>query len=261
MPELLNLKGRVAMVTGAGQGVGRQVALYLAQHGAPVVVNDYFGDRAESVAHEIEQGGGRAVSVQADVTQHGSVTDMLQAGERALGPIDILVNNAGNAGPSASTGDGVPFWETDPTDWAKWIDVNFLAVLTVSRTVLPGMVQRNYGRIVTIISDAGRVGEPHVVAYSAAKAAAAGATRAIAKAVGPHGITANCVALGAVSTPTTAPLLDNERVRSALLRNYTIKRVGQPEDPAGLVVLLCSDAASWITGQTYPVNGGYSFAL
>lgn len=262
MPDLMDLKGRVALVTGAGQGVGRQVALYLAEHGASgVVVNDYFQERADAVASEITEAGSRAIGVQADVTDLDSVTAMVTAGEEEFGQVDILVNNAGNAGPTASIDEAAPFWETGPEDWAKWMDVNYYGVLHSIRAALPGMVERNYGRIVTVISDAGRVGEPHLVVYSGAKAGAAGLMRGVAKAVGRHGITVNSVALAAIETPTTAPMMEDDAARKAMLRAYVIRRVGTPEDPAGLIVFLASDAASWITGQTYPVNGGYSFSM
>lgn len=262
MVDLLNLKGRVGLVTGAGQGVGRQVALYLAEHEAGgVIVNDYFQDRADAVAKEINDAGGKAIGVQADVTHLDSVTAMVAAAEDAFGQVDILVNNAGNAGPTASIADAAPFWETGPDDWAKWMDVNYYGVLHSTRAVLPGMVERSYGRIVTVISDAGRVGEPHLVVYSGAKAGAAGLMRGVAKAVGRYGITVNSVALAAIETPTTAPMMETAEAHKAMLRNYVIRRVGRPEDPAALIVFLASDAASWITGQTYPVNGGYSSAM
>lgn len=259
--QLMDLEGRVALITGAGQGVGRQVALYMHEHGAAgVVVNDYFQERADAVAEEIVQAGGHAIGVQADVTDYDAVTRMVTTAEQEFGQVDILVNNAGNAGPTASISDATPFWETGAEDWAKWMDVNYFGVLHATRAVLPGMVERTYGRIVTVISDAGRVGEPHLVVYSGAKAGAAGLMRGVAKAVGRYGITVNSVALAAIETPTTAPLMADEQARKAMLRSYVIRRTGDPKDPAGLILFLASDAAEWITGQTYPVNGGYSFA-
>lgn len=261
MSQLMDLEGRVALITGAGQGVGRQVALYMHEHGAAgVVVNDYFQERADAVAEEIVQAGGHAIGVQADVTDYDAVTRMVTTAEQEFGQVDILVNNAGNAGPTASISDATPFWETGAEDWAKWMDVNYFGVLHATRAVLPGMVERTYGRIVTVISDAGRVGEPHLVVYSGAKAGAAGLMRGVAKAVGRYGITVNSVALAAIETPTTAPLMADEQARKAMLRSYVIRRTGDPKDPAGLILFLASDAAEWITGQTYPVNGGYSFA-
>jgi 3-oxoacyl-[acyl-carrier protein] reductase len=189
---------------------------------------------------------------------------MVEGARRRFGRVDVLVNNAGNAGPDGSIAEPTPFWETEPASWERWISTNFYGVLHCTHAVLGGMVAQRYGRIVTVISDAGRVGEPHLAVYSAAKAGAAGLTRAVAKAGGGAGVTANCVALGATVTPTLAGLAaleqDEERL-ARFLRAYVVKRLGHPADAAAAAVFLASDAASWITGQTLPVNGGYSMAL
>jgi 3-oxoacyl-[acyl-carrier protein] reductase len=260
MSDLLDLKGRVAMVTGAGQGVGRQVALDLAAHNAGVViVNDFYEERAAAVADEIRAVGTKAVPVSFDVTDYEAVQAGIAAAAEG-GPVDILVNNAGNAGPEHSISDARPFWETGPAEWGPWIGANFFGVLNCARAVIPEMVSRGYGRIVTVISDAGRVGEPNLVVYSGAKAGAAGFTRGLAKAVGRHGVTANCIALSAMRTPASEPLLDDPEMVRKMLRTYVIKRLGEPSDASAMALFLASDAASWITGQTYPVNGGYAFA-
>jgi 2-hydroxycyclohexanecarboxyl-CoA dehydrogenase len=262
LAELLDLTGRVALVTGAGQGVGEAVAGMLAEQGAAVAVNDYYGDRAAAVAEAIADRGGRATGVQADVSSGDSVASMVAEVERRLGPIDILVNNAGNAGPERSALEpDPPFWESSPEDWAPWIAVNYTGVMLVTRAVVGGMVERRRGRVVTVISDAGRVGEPDLVVYSGAKAGAAGFMRGLAKAVARHGVTANCVALGGVRTPMIAPLLADEALAKKITRAYPLGRLGEPADAAALIAFLASDAASWITAQTYPVNGGYSVAL
>lgn len=261
MQDILDLKGRIALVTGAGQGVGRETAIYLAAHDAAVVVNDFYAERAEAVAAEIEAAGGRAVGVACDVTDHGAVRAMVADAERELGPIDILVNNAGNAGVSSEVWDTKPFWETEPEEWRRWVDVNFFGVLNCTNAVVGGMVERGFGRVVTVISDAGRVGEPNLVVYSGAKAGAAGFVRALAKAVGRAGVTANCVALSAMRTPATASVTEDAETLKKLLRPYVIRRLGEPADAAALILFLVSDAAPWITGQTYPVNGGYALAL
>ncbi len=261
MGELLDLTGRVALVTGAGQGVGAATAKLLAGQGATVAVNDYFEQRAATVVAEITATGGRAHPVTADVTDVASIDTMIASVERDLGPVDILVNNAGNAG--ATTAPDLrppPFWESDPADWAPWIAVNYTGVMLATRAVLAGMVERGHGRIITVISDAARVGEPDLVVYSGAKAGAAGFMRAIAKAVGPRGITANCVALGGIRTPAIEPLLQDAAFAKRLLRAYPMGRLGEPADAAALITFLASEAASWITGQTYPVNGGFSVA-
>jgi 2-hydroxycyclohexanecarboxyl-CoA dehydrogenase len=260
--ELLDLSGRVALVTGAGQGVGEAVARMLAEQGAAVAVNDYYADRAAAVVDTITAAGGRAHGAQADVSVGDSVNAMVNEIERELGPIDILINNAGNAGPERSALEpNPPFWESSPEDWAPWIAVNYTAVMLVTRAVIGGMVERGFGRVVTVISDAGRVGEPDLVVYSGAKAGAAGFVRGLAKAVARHGITANCIALGGVRTPMIASLLENEDLAKRITRAYPLGRLGEPVDAAALIAFLASDAASWITAQTYPVNGGYSVAL
>jgi NAD(P)-dependent dehydrogenase (short-subunit alcohol dehydrogenase family) len=260
--ELLDLTGRVALVTGAGQGVGEAVARMLADQGAAVAVNDYFAERSERVAGAIADAGGSAHAVTGDVSDWDGVTTMVSEVERELGPVDILVNNAGNAGAERSAFQPSPaFWETGPEDWDPWIAVNYTGVMIATRAVIGGMVTRGRGRIVTVISDAGRVGEPDLVVYSGAKAGAAGFMRGLAKAVARHGVTANCVALGGVRTPTTEPMLRDERLAERLARAYPLGRLGEPADPAALIAFLASDAAAWITAQTYPVNGGYSVAL
>jgi NAD(P)-dependent dehydrogenase (short-subunit alcohol dehydrogenase family) len=133
--------------------------------------------------------------------------------------------------------------------------------IDATHAVLGGMVARGQGRVITVISDAGRVGEPGLIVYSGAKAGAAGFMRAIAKDVGRYGVTANCVALGATLTPAIEPALADEATRGKAVRPYPLGRLGQPADAAALITFLASDAAAWITAQTYPVNGGYSVSV
>lgn len=259
--EFLNLNGRTVLVTGGGQGVGRAVSLRCAEFGASVVVNDFHLDRAETVAREITDLGGTALPAQCDVTDYNDVAAMVKQASDDLNPIDILVNNAGNAGPAADPmAPAPPFWETDPQQWQPWVETNFFGVLNACRAVLPGMVHANHGRIVTVISDAGRTGEPNLAVYGGAKAGAAGFSRGLAKAVGRHNITVNCVALSTINTPGVASALQNEEIAKRALKHYVIRRFGEPDDPARVVLFLASDAGEWITGQTYPVNGGYAIS-
>ena len=258
MSDLLRLDGKTILVTGAGQGVGRQTALHCARHGATVVVNDFHAERAEAVAEEIRAAGGMARAHGCDVTDYVDVQEMVAT----VGQIDVLVNNAGNAGPVRDPmRPAPPFWETEPKEWEPWLGTNFYGVLNCARAAVPGMVERQRGRVITVISDAGRVGEPHLAVYSAAKAGAAGFSRALAKAVGRFNVTVNCVALASMRTPGVATATANADLVKSMLRSYVIRRLGEPDDAAALILFLASDAAGWITGQTYPVNGGYSFAV
>jgi NAD(P)-dependent dehydrogenase (short-subunit alcohol dehydrogenase family) len=249
MSAEMELSGRRALVTGAGQGVGRSIACSLARAGAAVVVNDIVADRAEAVAAEIRGQGGDATPRVFDLTRWAEVEASVP------GDIDIVVNNAGNAG-AGGWPDMLDFAETDPATWDRFITINLLAPMYVVRAALPGMTARGWGRVITIVSDAGRVGERGLAPYSAAKAGAAGFTRAIAREAGRHGVTANNVSLG-----TIAPEGESESPDNRLLKRYVIRRFGQPSDVAPMVTFLAGEQAGWVTGQTIAVNGGYSFTL
>ena len=253
----IDLAGHRALVTGAGQGVGRSIALTLAAAGAALVVNDVSGERAGEVAAQIVAAGGDAVAATFDVTDWEATRAAVDAGR----PIDILVNNAGNAGSARLA--LAPLVETSPADWEPYLRVNLYGVMHCTRVVLPHMIAAGWGRVVTIVSDAGRTGERQLAAYAAAKAGAAGFSRSVAKEVGRHGITVNCVSLGTMGTPTAGVDLATSSVPDLdrILRAYVIRRLGEPEDAAAMVAFLASPLASWITGQTIPVNGGYSMAL
>ena len=260
--NILDLKGRIGLVTGAGQGVGRAVALHFASNNAGgVVVNDFRLERAEAVAAEVEKLGCKALAAQCDVTDYNAVSAMFDTARKKFGAVDILVNNAGNAGPDPTAVVRKPFWEQEPKDWQPFLATNLFGVMNCVRAAGPAMVERSYGKIVTVISDAGRVGEPHLEIYSGAKAGAAGFMRAVAKDLGRNWVTANCVALGATRTPAIAARSEDPEVRKRILKVYQIKRLGEPEDAANMILFLSSDASGWITGQTIPVNGGYSFAM
>lgn len=268
----LFLRDRVALVTGAGRGIGRAIALMLATEGARVAANDYFEERAASVAAEIEAAGGIAIGVPADVTDGDAVRAMVDRVARELGPIDILVNNAGipvpAAGDPAAGGGGSYFVETTREGWDRTMGVITYGVLNCTSAVIPGMIERNYGKIVSIISDAGRVGEPRLGVYSMAKGGVIALSKAIAKENGRFGINVNCVSPGATETETMLagreqqdPEERQQRMRQ-LGRMYPmargLDRLGTPQDIANAVAFLVSDRAAWITGQTLSVSGGYS---
>jgi len=264
MTDILDLAGRVALVTGAGQGVGRQIALHLAAHNAGgVIVNDYVLDRAEAVAEEIRTGGAKALAVQADVSQPDSVKAMVARAEAEFGAVGVLVNNAGNAGANPSPDLRKPFWETGPEVWNSYLGVNLYGVMNCTAAVIPGMIGRQApGRIITIISDAGRWGDAGLEIYAGAKAGAAGFMRSVARSLGRHQITANCVAIALTATPAVERTLKGhpERLKRQMER-YIIRRPGRPDDVANMALFLASDASSWISGQVYPVNGGFTLAL
>ncbi|HEV2363165.1 MAG TPA: SDR family oxidoreductase [Caulobacteraceae bacterium] len=265
MTDILDLGGRVALVTGAGQGVGRQIALHLggASGSGGVAVNDFVLARAEAVAEEVRAAGGKAVALQADVSDQASVKAMVEKARAELGPIGILVNNAGNAGANPSPELAKPFWETGPQVWNSFLGVNLYGVVNCTGAVIPGMIERRApGRILTIISDAGRWGDAGLEIYAAAKAGAAGFMRSVARTLGRYQITANCVAIALTDTPAVQATLhgDQERLKRQM-EKYIIRRPGQPRDIANMILFLASDASPWITGQVYPVNGGFTFAL
>jgi 3-oxoacyl-[acyl-carrier protein] reductase len=253
------LGGRHAMVTGGGQGVGRAIALRLAADGAgTIVVNDLFADRAEAVAEEVRRNGGQALALAADVTDLAAVTLLAEKARSELdGPVQIVVNNAGL--PPGQF-DLRPFVDTEPAAWEPLIRLNLYGVLHVTHAFLRPMLDAGWGRVVTIVSDAARAGDPRQAVYAAAKAGAAGFMRSLASEVGRAGVTANCISLASIRADIErGQPVDEEVARH--YRGYAIRRPGHPDDIAPLVSYLSSDDASWVTGQTYGVNGGYTFGL
>jgi 3-oxoacyl-[acyl-carrier protein] reductase len=250
----ISLEGRRALVTGGGNGVGTEIATALVAAGAFVWINDIYEDRATEVATKLG-GPDHARAVKADVTSPLKIRRMREE----TGPVDILVNNAGIP---TSGFELKRFVDTDPEDWEDAMRLNLGAVLHVTHAYVGAMVEQGWGRVVTIVSDAGRKGERFQVIYGSAKAGAMGFMRGLAAEVGAHGVTANCVALATIRTPQIAgTMADNPDLERKLTRAYLVPRLGEPADPATLVALLCSDAGAWMTGHVYPVDGGYAPAL
>lgn len=256
MAVSLDMDGKSVLVTGGGNGLGAEIASLFIQSGADVWVNDISGERAlETVERLNEVGPGKARPLVFDITQYDSIVEMVEFS----GPVDILVNNAGI--PSG----GLPidnFVDQQQESWEPIMRLNLGAVTLVTHEYLPGMIDRNWGRVLTIVSDAGRRGERKQVMYGAAKAAAMGFSRGLAAEVGRYGVTVNCISLGSMMLGPIADIAEtNPEFLAKLAKPYPMGRLGTPADVAPLVALLCSDAGGWITGQVYPVNGGYSSSL
>lgn len=269
----LDLTGKVALVTGAGRGIGLAIARTLAAEGAGVVVNDYYTDRAEAGAAAIEREGGRALGLAADVTDGAAVVDLVARAYAWHERLDILVNNAGipavtGLAGAGGGGFGPRFEETTAEFWRQTMDVITLGTLNCTHAALPHLIAAA-GRVICIVSDAGRVGEPRLAPYSMAKGGVIAFAKALARETGRHGVTVNCVSPATTETEALAGMLadrspEGEARIQAMLRAYPLGRhrgrLGQPQDIADAVAFLASARASWITGQTLSVNGGYSMS-
>ncbi|GAB2960361.1 SDR family oxidoreductase [Amycolatopsis acidiphila] len=243
-------KPTAVLVTGAAGGIGREIAFSLGRRGVAVLVNDVDPGRVSAVVKELRAAGVDAADALFDVR---STSEANTAVAKLLERYDIdgLVNNAGAWVVK-------PFHKSDRSDWEQDIELNLYGVLTVTRAVIEGMMARGGGSIVSVVSDAARVGDPTAPPYAAAKGAVISFSKSIAQAYGRKGIRANCVALGVIETPRTESMLSDEKIRTALLKRYPAGRLGKPSDVAATVAFLLSDKADWITGQVLPVNGGYS---
>lgn len=269
----LGLSGKVAIVTGGGRGIGREICLTLAREGTKVAVNDYYEDRANAVSNEIAATGGTAMAARADVTDSSNVRQMVKTVVESLGKIDILVNNAGIPAGTLETegrsGIVTLFANTNEDNWNRWVRLDFMGVLNCCSAVLPHMTSQKHGKIVSIISDAGRIGEYGTAVYSGVKAGIVGFSKALAKEVGRYCINVNCVSPSATwgtmmgdTSGGATPQTDEEReMQRKMLAMYPLakglNRLGLPSDLANAVTFLTSDAAPWITGQVLSVNGGY----
>jgi len=256
----LSLTGKLAFITGSGQGIGQAIAIAFAGQGARVAVNDLNPERVEATVAAVEKAGGQAFPVVADITAPDRVRRAMTELEAGAGPVDILVNNAAVLVPKL-------FVESTPADWKREIDVILYGTLNCTHAVIGGMVQRRAGKIVNIASDAGRIGQERDTYYAAAKAGVIAFAKSLAKEVGPSNVNVNVVSPGATHTPLreaaqAAALAKMGREKfdereKKILRAYPLRRIGTPEDVANAVVFLASEAARHITGQVVSVNGGF----
>ena len=246
---MADLTGRVALITGAGRGMGRASAERIAADGARVVVNDLDQTRAAEVADRLVSEGAEAMGVAADVSDAADVSRLVGSTRERFGDVDVLVNNAGVLRRT-----GILALEED--EWDLVLDVNLKGTYLCTRAVLPAMKEAGWGRVVNISSSAGRsvstLGGPH---YTTAKAAVLGFTRAVAKEMAPFGITLNAVCPGLVNTEMVNEVITDAQTR-AYADSFPIKRLAEPEEVAELVAFLASDRAAYITGASLDINGG-----
>jgi 2-hydroxycyclohexanecarboxyl-CoA dehydrogenase len=250
------LAGRVALVTGAAGGIGRAIAAALHAEGAHVAVADLNGDAASAYAAELTAAGtgGKALGVKIDVSSSTDVGAAVALVEGELGPVDVLVNNAGI--------DVIePFIESKEETWRRIVEVNYLGPVLCTRAVLDGMINRGYGRIISISSDAGKVGSSGEVVYSGTKGGIIAFSKALAREMATKGITVNAVCPGPTDTPLLGQIAErSQKMYDALSKAVPMRRLGQPADIAPAVVFLASDGAAFITGQALSVSGGLTMS-
>ena len=253
----MKLRGKTALVTGGGRGIGRAIALGLAQEGAQVAVLDILADNAAAVTREIEATGVKALALPADLTKRAQVDRAIADTLTQFGQIDILVNNAGWDRMEM-------FLDSEEETWDKIIAINFKGLLYVCKAALPSMVARGQGKVISIASDAGRAGSTGEAVYAGTKGAIIAFSKTLAREMARHKITVNVVCPGLTETPLLQGIREQspktEKVIEAVTRAIPLGRVGQPEDIAGAVVYLASPAADFVTGQTLSVSGGLTMA-
>jgi len=248
---------RVALVSGGARGIGAAIARGLAQDGMPTVIADIRTEQAQANAQRIIDSGGRALAVEVDVRSPTSVAAGVETARREFGEIDVLVNVAG-------WDELKPFVDSDEEFWQEVLEVNFKGGLRLTKALLPGMIERRWGRIVNISSDAGRVGSSLESVYAGAKGAIISFTKTVARETARQGVTANIVCPGPTDTEMLRDVAhahpDADKVLERLARAVPMKRLGQPEDVAAAVRFFASESAGYITGQTLSVSGGLTMA-
>jgi 2-hydroxycyclohexanecarboxyl-CoA dehydrogenase len=258
----LGLRGKTVIVTGGGSNIGRAIALAFAREGADVVIAEIDEKQGQKVAAEAKAQGGSVIAIETDVTDNESVQAMVAKTLDLFGKIDVLINNVG------WTYDRL-FIEKPREEWEKEIKLNFWSMINCTRAVLDNMIERQYGKIVSISSDAGRTGGFREAVYGGCKGAVIALSKSLARELGRYGINVNVVSpsttipessehVGLESMWAPGGLEFTPEILEKMAKTYPLRRLGNPEDIANAVVFLASDAAAWITGQTLSVDGGYA---
>jgi NAD(P)-dependent dehydrogenase (short-subunit alcohol dehydrogenase family) len=244
------LEGKVAVITGGNAGIGEAIAKRFADEGASVVVTGRRQQELDRVASVIRHNKGKVLGVAGSVTDETHVQDVVRRTIDSFGKIDVLVNNAG-------IGEfGKRLHETDDAAWGKVLNINLTGVFRITRTIIPHMLKQGRGSIINISSVASLVGLSGLAAYTASKGALDALTRALAVEYAKEGIRCNVVNPGLIDTPMAAPLMANPDMLQPILAQYAIRRSGTPEEVANMVLYLASDEAAWVTGTTFPIDGG-----
>ncbi|MEL0019516.1 MAG: SDR family oxidoreductase [Rickettsiales bacterium] len=254
--------GRTVLIPGGGRGIGYAAGAMMAKQGAKVALADVVGDRAQEAAARLKsETGAETLGIACDITSMDQVKKMVADTEAALGPVDVMVNTAAIVADKT-------FMESTPEDWKQMLDICLYGSMNVIHSVLPGMVERTYGRIVCLASDAARTGQARHSYYAAAKGGVISLVKSVAQEVGRNGVTLNVVSPGATDTELrqarereVLASIGEERFKKreqTILRMYPTRRLGQPDDIAAGIVYLCGDGASWVTGQVLSINGGFA---
>ncbi|MBU4283936.1 MAG: 3-oxoacyl-ACP reductase FabG [Nanoarchaeota archaeon] len=246
----MDLKNKVAIVTGSRRGIGKAIVLALAKAGAHVVVSDINLDDCNKVVEEIKAIGKEGLAVKADVSNNEDIKQMVESTVKRFGKIDILVNNAGIYMQKSLT-------DSTEQDFDRILDINLKGVFLCSKAVVPEMIKQGKGKIINITSIAGQVGFANSSAYCASKGAIINITRELALELAQYKINVNAIGPGVIETPMTKNLLEDKATKETLLANIPLNRIGKPEDIANAALFLASNKADYITGITLFVDGGW----